>query len=88
MTEASEILLVLVDVRFPLIHYPPSLEEFCRTLKRKQKIIIVLTKTDLVPKWLSEGWRAWFAEREGPDGADVVLMESYKGSFSFHRQRC
>ena len=70
---------MLVDVRFPLIHYPPSLEEFCRTLKKKQKIIIVLTKTDLVPTWLSEGWKAWFEEREGPDGADVVLMESYKG---------
>lgn len=78
VSEASQILLVLVDVRFPLIHYPPSLEEYVKTLRPKKEVIIVLTKTDLVPKWLAEAWRDWFVEREGPEGASVVIMESYK----------
>lgn len=53
VTEASQILLVLVDVRFPLIHYPPSLEEYVKSLRPKKEVIIVLTKTDLVPHWVS-----------------------------------
>lgn len=78
VTEISDILLVLVDVRFPLIHYPPSLEDYVKTLKPRKKVIIVLTKTDLVPQSLALAWQAWFEEREGPDGASVVMMESYK----------
>lgn len=80
VTEASEILLVLIDIRFPLIHYPPSLEEFCRSLKPAKKIILVLTKTDLVPPWITQAWKKWFEEREaaeGGGGAAVVVMESY-----------
>ena len=45
---------------------------------RGKKVILVLTKTDLVPRWLSEAWQKWFEEREGPDGASVVIMESYR----------
>lgn len=77
VTEVSSILLILVDVRFPLIHYPPALAAYVKGLKDK-KVILVLTKTDLVPRWLSQAWKTWFEEREGPDGATVVLMESYR----------
>lgn len=56
VTEASEILLVLIDVRFPLIHYPPSLEDYVRSLKPRKKVILVLTKTDSVPRYLAEAW--------------------------------
>lgn len=77
VTEVSDILCILVDVRFPLIHYPPALETYVKGLRDK-KVVIVLTKTDLVPRWLSEAWQQWFEEREGPDGAEVVLMESYR----------
>ncbi|KAL8292872.1 hypothetical protein RQP46_000566 [Phenoliferia psychrophenolica] len=77
VSEASSILLILIDVRFPLIHYPPSLEAYVKGLRGK-KVILVLTKTDLVPRWLSEAWQKWFEEREGPEGASVVLMESYR----------
>lgn len=75
--QTASILLILVDVRFPLIHYPPALEAYVKGLKDK-KVILVLTKTDLVPRWLSEAWKTWFEEREGPDGASVVCMESYR----------
>lgn len=86
------------DVRFPLIHYPPALENYVKTLKPKKKVILVLTKTDLVPPYIAEGWRKCLSlsfslpcgmgltqdgikgleEKEGPEGAEVVLMESYK----------
>lgn len=61
-----------------MIHYPPALQAYVTSLRPKKKVILVLTKTDLVPRWLSEAWKTWFEEREGPDGASVVLMESYR----------
>ncbi|BGO90879.1 hypothetical protein NBRC10512_002371 [Rhodotorula toruloides] len=88
--ETSDILLVLIDVRFPLLHYPPSLRHYLRTLKPHPKpVILVLTKTDLVPRWVSEAWRRYFEEDAGAQGEgdghaeggakiEVVLMESYK----------
>ncbi|KAK4057880.1 hypothetical protein OIO90_001099 [Microbotryomycetes sp. JL221] len=76
-TEVSEILLILVDVRFPLLHYPPSLSNYVKTLRDK-RVILVLTKTDLVPTWIADSWRRYFEHQEGPDGAEVVMMESYR----------
>ncbi|GAA6025726.1 hypothetical protein JCM10207_008890 [Rhodosporidiobolus poonsookiae] len=77
-TEQSDILLVLVDVRFPLLHYPPSLRDYLRTLRPPRPVIIVLTKTDLVPQTHAEAWKAALEQQEGPHGARVVLMESYR----------
>ncbi|KAM0746380.1 P-loop containing nucleoside triphosphate hydrolase protein [Meredithblackwellia eburnea MCA 4105] len=81
--EVSAILLILIDVRFPLIHYPASLSSYLATLKPAKKVILVLTKTDLVPPELAFAWQDYFRRREkvGQDGGfvvDVVLMESYK----------
>ncbi|GAA5927187.1 uncharacterized protein JCM15063_005831 [Sporobolomyces koalae] len=76
-TEISEILLVLIDVRFPLLHYPPSLRAYLHSLKPRKPLVLVLTKCDLVPRWLSEAWKLWFEETEG-EGVSVVMMESYR----------
>ncbi|SCV70862.1 BQ2448_3624 [Microbotryum intermedium] len=78
VSEASSILLILVDVRFPLIHYPPALEHYVKTLRPKKKVILVLTKTDLVPPYLATAWMKYFQEREGPCGAQVVPMQAYR----------
>ncbi|GJN89589.1 hypothetical protein Rhopal_002576-T1 [Rhodotorula paludigena] len=80
-TETSDLLLVLVDVRFPLLHYPPSLRSYLRTLKPLKPVVLVLTKTDLVPRAVADAWKRYFEQLEGGDdgaGAQVVLMESYK----------
>ncbi|GAA6039125.1 hypothetical protein JCM8097_005338 [Rhodosporidiobolus ruineniae] len=76
--EQSEILCVLIDVRFPLLHYPPSLRHYLRTLKPAKPVVLVLTKTDLVPSAHAHAWKRWLENLEGPDGARVVLMESYR----------
>ncbi|BGP15316.1 hypothetical protein JCM10213_002625 [Rhodosporidiobolus nylandii] len=85
--EQSDILLVLIDVRFPLLTYPPSLSSYLRSplpTKSKQPtpkpLILVLTKTDLVPRAHTERWKAWFLARERERGreVEVVEMESYK----------
>ena len=65
------------DVRFPLLHYPPSLRAYLHTLKPRKPLVLVLTKCDLVPRWLAEAWKTWLEETEG-EGVSVVLMESYR----------
>lgn len=75
VSEVSEILLVLLDVRCPLLHLPTSLQDYVSTLKPRKKCILILTKVDLVPKALADAWKAYFEKRYN---YDVVMVESYK----------
>lgn len=75
VTEASEILLVLLDVRCPLLHFPPSLQDYISTLKPRKKCILVLTKVDLVPSALADSWKEYLEKRFK---YGVILVESYK----------
>lgn len=65
-----------IDVRFPLLHYPPSLRHYLRTLKPNPKpAILVLTKTDLVPAWVAEAWQRYFEEE-----ADLAMSTGSSAS--------
>ncbi len=95
VTEQSQILLLLLDVRCPALHFPPSLRIWLRELmglpveytgggsstsqkipvngnSRKgqdkplkegfipaKRVVIVLTKVDLVESEVVEGWKKW-----------------------------
>jgi hypothetical protein len=72
--ELSSILLILLDVRCPPLHYPPSLRNYVRSLKPPKKVILVLTKCDLVPPSVSKAWKRRL-ENENAD--KVVCVESY-----------
>lgn len=76
VTEQSDILLVLADVRYPLLHLPPSLRSYLATLKPRKPVVIVLTKTDLVPPSVSLAWQGYL-ESLVPESR-VVLMQSYR----------
>ncbi|KAH8930147.1 P-loop containing nucleoside triphosphate hydrolase protein [Atractiella rhizophila] len=78
VTEAAEILLVLLDVRCPLLHFPMSLQDHLRSLRPKKKVVLVLTKCDLVSEKLAEQWRAHFDDMFKPDGWRCVFLESYR----------
>ena len=78
VTEVSQIVVVLLDVRFPLLHYPPALKRHLATLRPRKEVVLVLSKCDLVPPELAERWREWLQAREDADGgATVVCLESY-----------
>ena len=54
----SDIVAILADVRNPLWHIPYSLyTQIIHELKKP--LIIVLSKCDLVPNYVSEGWCEW-----------------------------
>lgn len=46
VTEISQILLILLDSRCPLLHYPPSLASYLASFQNR-KLILVLTKVDI-----------------------------------------
>jgi hypothetical protein len=73
--EVSSLLLVLLDARCPLLHFPPALQTYLSTLHPRKGVILVLTKTDLVPHSLVEDWEIYL---EGEFGYRVVRAESYR----------
>lgn len=60
--ELCDILLVIVDVRFPTLMFPPSLYDFVRHELNKN-IIICLNKVDLVEAPVVLAWRKYFEEK-------------------------
>jgi hypothetical protein len=109
VTEQSQIILVMVDVRCPPVHLPASLRTYLRNLvtppSRRQKqqdqspstdadtdkflkppkganagrkrVILVLTKTDLVDDAATEDWKRWCKDwwKYGYDRAEDVTAD-------------
>ncbi|KAL7739038.1 hypothetical protein ACLKA6_001946 [Drosophila palustris] len=72
--EFSDVLLIIVDVRFASLMFPPSLYDYIiNTLKKHA--IVVFNKVDLVAPEAVVAWRHYFNERY-PE-LPVVLFASY-----------
>lgn len=59
--EISDIILLIVDIRFPALHFSPKFYEHC--VENDKDIILVLNKIDLVPTSLVTAWKAYFQEK-------------------------
>nr|ACZ80644.1 putative YlqF-like GTPase protein [Cryptococcus depauperatus] len=70
VTEASHILLLLLDSRCPPLHCPPSLRTYLKDIKTTKEVILVLTKSDLVDPKALQDWKEWINEWWG-QGAQV-----------------
>ncbi|CAL1695099.1 unnamed protein product [Somion occarium] len=77
VTEISQILLILLDARCPLLHYPPSLSAYLSNpyLARRTRTILVLTKVDIVGPVRAEAWTR-FLKQKYPN-LRIVQVESY-----------
>ncbi|KAG6910522.1 hypothetical protein DXG01_009941 [Tephrocybe rancida] len=71
VTEISQILLVLLDSRCPLLHFPPSLAAYLSD----RKVILVLTKVDISGPERASAWTNYF--RSQYPHLPVVQVESY-----------
>lgn len=60
--EMSDILLVIVDIRYPVLMFPPYLYEYV-TKDLGKDMILVLNKIDLAPAALVVAWREYFKTR-------------------------
>ncbi|KZT75054.1 P-loop containing nucleoside triphosphate hydrolase protein [Daedalea quercina L-15889] len=77
VTEISQIILILLDSRCPLLHYPPALSSYLAGLPHasRTRIILVLTKVDIVGPARADAWAAYL--RGQFPGTRVVQVESY-----------
>ncbi|CAG5135148.1 unnamed protein product [Candidula unifasciata] len=72
--EISDILLVIADIRFPVVHIPPSLITYLlKDLHRN--VIIILNKVDFVPTVLALAWKQYL--QTAFPGIHVVFFSSY-----------
>ncbi|KAJ7925940.1 hypothetical protein B0H13DRAFT_2229531 [Mycena leptocephala] len=83
VTEISQIILVLLDSRAPLLHYPPSLASYLSD----RRVILVLTKVDISGPARADAWTRYFTSRY--PNLQVVQVESYieKEISSLHQGR-
>ncbi|KAJ1893769.1 hypothetical protein LPJ66_005567 [Kickxella alabastrina] len=62
VVEISDILLMVVDVRHPVLHFPPSLYRYI-TKTTGKPLVVVLNKTDLVADNTVRAWKKYFKEQ-------------------------
>lgn len=72
--ELSDIVLTIVDVRFPTLMFPPSLYHYV-TQDLGKGMIVVINKIDLVEAEVVLGWKRYFEEKY--PSIKVVLFTSY-----------
>lgn len=73
VTELSQILLILLDSRCPLLHFPPSLQSYLSS--PSHKLILVLTKVDISGPERSAAWSTYLTSKF--PSVQVVMVESY-----------
>lgn len=73
VVELSDIVLLVCDVRYPVVHFSPALYRYVHE-DLGIPLIVVLNKCDLVPAQLAEAWRAYFVEHF--PGLHVALFTS------------
>ncbi|KAJ2749218.1 hypothetical protein H4S06_004701, partial [Coemansia sp. BCRC 34490] len=59
VVEISDILLLVVDIRHPVLHFPPSLYRYVAEAAGKP-MVVVLNKTDLVAPETTRAWMQYF----------------------------
>lgn len=74
--EMSEIITIIVDIRHPLFHFPPSLYNYIVNDLHKI-VIIVLNKVDLVPASLVIAWQSYL-KSQYPE-VHIIPFASYAG---------
>lgn len=72
--ELSDIVMVIVDARFPCLLFPPSIYEYVKK-ELKKNIIILFNKIDLVESEAVLAWKKYFEEKY-PE-IRVALFTSY-----------
>ncbi|GBP13636.1 Guanine nucleotide-binding protein-like 1 [Eumeta japonica] len=74
--EMSDVLLLIVDVRFAAMMFPPSLYDHV-VKERKKDMILVMNKVDLVPASVVAAWKSYLTEKY--PGLKVVYFTSCPG---------
>ncbi|CAB4005480.1 guanine nucleotide-binding -like 1 isoform X1 [Paramuricea clavata] len=72
--EVSNIVVIITDVRYPIIHFSPTLYTHARE-DLKKDVILVLNKIDLVPPEVVVAWKDYF-HKKFPD-LHIICFTSF-----------
>lgn len=72
--EMSDVLLIIVDIRYPVLMFPPYLYDYV-TNKLQKDMILVLNKVDLAPAFLVAAWKDYF-HKQYPK-LHILMFTSY-----------
>ncbi len=73
--EISDIILIVVDARHPVLHFPPSLYHHVVHILGKQ-MVLALTKTDLVGNIVVHAWKNYIVSKfPGLTTVDVSIFD-------------
>jgi hypothetical protein len=80
--EMSDIVLLVADIRFPLVHFPPALAAWVQHAMKRQ-LVLVLNKIDLVSSDVVHAWERYF--RSKFPGLHVATFSCYPAeAFAFN----
>ena len=82
VVEISDIILLIVDIRFPVLHFSPAFYDYCRKLEKD--VILILNKIDLVETSVVIAWKHYF-ERTFPN-LNIIMFSSSK-QIKFRKQK-
>ncbi|XP_022239198.1 guanine nucleotide-binding protein-like 1 isoform X2 [Limulus polyphemus] len=74
--EMSDIVMLIVDIRYPVLHFSPALYDYV-TSDLGKDIILVLNKIDLVPAPIVLAWKHYF-QQQFPQ-VYIVCFSAYSG---------
>lgn len=77
--EISDILLLIADIRHPVLHFPPSLYRHI-TQDLKKPVILLLNKIDLAPPEVCVAWRNYLQDKFPL--LEIVLYSTDSKNFS------
>lgn len=72
--EMSDVLLIIVDIRYPVLMFPPYLYDYVTNTLQKD-MILVLNKIDLAPASLVVAWKDYF--RNQYPKLHILMFTSY-----------
>lgn len=75
VVEISDIILLIVDIRFPALHFSPKFYEYCTNVLNKD-VILILNKIDLVQTEIVVAWKHYFAKKF--PNLHIILFSSSK----------
>ncbi|XP_065829566.1 guanine nucleotide-binding protein-like 1 [Oscarella lobularis] len=94
--EMSDVILLITDIRHPVLHFPPALYDYVVN-DAKKKLVLILNKVDLVHRGLVIAWKLYFESKfpelhivcfsSFPTGDPTVTSRATKGLLSKPKKR-
>ncbi|KAJ1674715.1 hypothetical protein EV182_002716 [Spiromyces aspiralis] len=77
VVEISDVILIVVDIRHPVLHFPPSLYKYV-AVEHSKPIVVVFNKVDLVSENTVRAWETYFKQHFSK--VELATFSCYKNN--------